>query len=158
MLVSPAYTMSRGSTHIVPPKAGGDLQTEPPEIDLAIISHPAEGDVLAAGVTLADRAFRSKHLASRTARRLVPAEDVDLEDVTQARQHVHDTIGIFNHNGGTCAMGRVVDERLRVKGVANLRIIDCSVLPDQISANPLATIYALAERAADLIKEDYRSH
>lgn len=51
-------------------------------------------------------------------------------------------------------MGRVVDERLRVKGVVGLRIVDCSVIPDQISANTLATVYALAERAADLIKED----
>jgi choline dehydrogenase-like flavoprotein len=155
VLLSSLYTMSRGNTHIVPPQNEGDLRTEPPEIDLAIMANQAEVDVLAAAATMADRAFRSQHLASRILRRVAPPAEVNLEDVTQARQYVQDNVMIFNHNGGTCAMGRVVDDRLRVKGVANLRVVDCSVLPDQIAANPLATIYALAERAANLIKEGH---
>jgi choline dehydrogenase-like flavoprotein len=59
---------------------------------------------------------------------------------------------------GACAnvdvASRVVDERLCVKGVTGLCVVDCSVFPDQTSANSIATVYALAERAADLIKED----
>ncbi|RFU76401.1 glucose-methanol-choline oxidoreductase, c-terminal [Trichoderma arundinaceum] len=150
ILASPLYPMSRGSTHI----STVDARLEPPQIDLAFLAHPADVDVLAAGITTADRAFRSKHLEGKTARRVSPPADVDLEDVDQAREFVRENVMVFNHSLGTCAMGRVVDEQLRVKGVAGLRIVDCSVIPNQIGANPMATVYALAERAADLIIRD----
>jgi choline dehydrogenase-like flavoprotein len=47
-----------------------------------------------------------------------------------------------------------VDERFRVKGVNQLRVVDASVMPGLHPTNPTATIYMLAERAADVIKED----
>lgn len=52
--------------------------------------------------------------------------------------------------------GGVVDTRLRVYGTRNLRVIDASAIPLVSTANLGATVYAFAERAADLIKEDYR--
>ncbi|CAL7944804.1 unnamed protein product [Xylocopa violacea] len=59
------------------------------------------------------------------------------------------------HLGGTCRMGAddraVVDEKLRVRGVNGLRIIDASVLPSPISGNPNSVLIAIAERASDLI-------
>ncbi|KAK5991587.1 Dehydrogenase citC [Cladobotryum mycophilum] len=155
LIASSMYVLSRGSTHIQETRAPGKgLETVTPRIDLGFLEHPADVDVLAAAVTTADRAFRSKHLSGRTARRVMPPPEVDLEDPAQARRYARENVMIFNHSLGTCAMGRVVDERLRVKGVARLRVVDCSVIPDQISANPMATVYAVAERAADLIRED----
>ena len=53
-----------------------------------------------------------------------------------------------------CAMGEVVDDRLKVKGVEGLRVIDASVFPGHVSGNIMATTYAVAEKGADLIKED----
>jgi choline dehydrogenase-like flavoprotein len=61
---------------------------------------------------------------------------------------------VYNHILGTCALGRVVDERLRVKGVRGLRVVDASVIPASLSGNIMSTVYALAEKAADMIKED----
>jgi choline dehydrogenase len=50
-------------------------------------------------------------------------------------------------------LGGVVDTELRVYGTANVRIVDASVLPTQFSGHLTATIYAVAERAADIIKQ-----
>lgn len=54
----------------------------------------------------------------------------------------------------SCAMGEVVDDRLKVKGVEGLRVIDASVFPGHVSGNIMATTYAVAEKGADIIKED----
>ena len=64
------------------------------------------------------------------------------------------------HAVGTCRMGgdeaAVVDERLRVRGAANLRVVDCSVIPAVITGNTNAPAMALAYRASDLILQDAR--
>jgi choline dehydrogenase len=63
-------------------------------------------------------------------------------------------------SSGTCKMGvdgdgmSVLDKRLRVRGVGGLRVVDCSVMPTQVSANTNAPVMAIAWRAADIIHED----
>ena len=68
------------------------------------------------------------------------------------------TGGCGFHAVGTCAMGPndddVVDARLRVRGVASLRVVDASVLPVMVSGNLNGPVTALAWRAADLILEN----
>jgi choline dehydrogenase len=62
------------------------------------------------------------------------------------------------HPCGTCKMGAdamaVVDERLRVRGVAGLRVVDCSVMPTLTSGNTHAPAVMIAEKASDLILAD----
>jgi choline dehydrogenase len=64
------------------------------------------------------------------------------------------------HAVGTCRMGTdptsVVDERLRVRGVDGVRVVDCSVMPGLISGNTNAPVMALARRAAAIILKDAR--
>lgn len=65
------------------------------------------------------------------------------------------------HAAGTCAMGKaddpqsVVDEKLRVKGVKNLRVADCSIMPILHSGHTQMPAYGIGEKCADLIKETW---
>jgi choline dehydrogenase-like flavoprotein len=54
-------------------------------------------------------------------------------------------------------LGGVVDPTFKVYGTANVRVADASVIPQLISGHTSAAVYALAERAADLIKASFLS-
>lgn len=80
-------------------------------------------------------------------------------------QSDEEILDVFRRNGvtgyhavGTCAMGAsadaVLDERLRVRGVDGLRVMDCSAMPLMISGNTNAPMMAMGWRAADLIIQD----
>jgi choline dehydrogenase-like flavoprotein len=56
------------------------------------------------------------------------------------------------HPASTCSIGKVVDEKLKVMGVENLRVIDAAVMPAVPSGNINAAVIAVAEKAADLIQ------
>ncbi|KAH8802527.1 glucose dehydrogenase [Xylogone sp. PMI_703] len=55
------------------------------------------------------------------------------------------------HPAGSASMGKVVDTELRVKGIANLRVVDASVIPFPLAAHIQICVYAIAEQAADMI-------
>jgi choline dehydrogenase len=78
----------------------------------------------------------------------VPASDSEADILA----HVKRTTFAIYHPVGTCAMGTVVDEQLRVNGVDGLRVVDASVMPMVPRGNTNAPTIAVAERAADLIK------
>ena len=85
-----------------------------------------------------------------------PAIDSDADLLTYCRQRG----GTIYHPTSTCRMGNdplaVVDQRLRVKGVEDLRVVDGSIMPDLVSGNTNAPIVAIAEKASDMILADAR--
>ncbi|EDW06811.2 uncharacterized protein Dmoj_GI15383 [Drosophila mojavensis] len=72
----------------------------------------------------------------------------------------HFTFTIY-HYSGTAKMGpksdraAVVDARLRVYGIRNLRVADASIMPEIMSGHPNGPVFMIAEKAADMIKQDY---
>ncbi|KAL3471332.1 hypothetical protein BJX99DRAFT_263352 [Aspergillus californicus] len=85
---------------------------------------------------------------------LPPLSCESLDDEIEAR--IRATGVTFFSSSGTASMGRVVDPDLRVYGVANLRIVDASIIPVSFCSPPDATLYAVAEQAADIILEGIR--
>ncbi|RCI15184.1 hypothetical protein L249_6941 [Ophiocordyceps polyrhachis-furcata BCC 54312] len=77
--------------------------------------------------------------------------------------YVKDHATTCYHPSGTCAMGAasdpmaVVDEKLKVKGVQGLRVVDCSVIPILPCGHTQMPAYGIGEKAADLIKADWGS-
>jgi choline dehydrogenase-like flavoprotein len=102
------------------------------------------------------RLFATEPLAGRVACETVPGPDVETDqEILDAGLRLG---GCGYHAIGTCAMGPddgdVVDSRLRVRGVDDLRVVDASVLPTMISGNLNGPVTALAWRAADFLLED----
>ncbi|WP_413782883.1 GMC family oxidoreductase [Ectopseudomonas toyotomiensis] len=80
------------------------------------------------------------------------------EDLQRAAGEIGTTIF---HPVGTCAMGQgreaVVDARLRVHGIAGLRVVDASIMPSITSGNTCSPVLMIAEKAAQLIAADARA-
>jgi len=98
-------------------------------------------------------------LAPFNPREVLPGPEFQSEEELQrAAGNVGTTIF---HPVGTCSMGRVedsdavVDSRLRVIGVTGQRVVDASIMPTITSGNTNSPTLMIAERASDMIREDW---
>ncbi|CBF84465.1 hypothetical protein AN9011.2 [Aspergillus nidulans FGSC A4] len=144
------YPVSRGSIHI-----NSNDPSVPPTIQPNYISHSADVALLAAFLSWIDRVGHAAPFASSVSRRILPKSSLDLQDSEQAKRAIHDTVIGEYHICGSVAMGDALDSRLRVKGVEGLRVVDASVFPNNVSGNIMSSVYAVAEKGADLVKEDH---
>jgi choline dehydrogenase len=113
--------------------------------------------VLLAGIKLGREIVQTSAFDEMRGAELIPGPDVG-NDEQKLRKYIRDTCITDWHPSGTCKMGRdamaVVDPRLRVHGIDGLRVVDASIMPSVVSGNLQATIFMLAEKGADMIRED----
>ena len=130
----------------------------PPLIDPNFASHPRDIDRLVAGVretrrVLAQAAFDQHHDVE-----VSPGPELQSDE--ELREFVRRTAEVAYHPVGTCRMGpvgdpmAVVDPRLRVHGIAGLRVVDCSIMPTVPGCNTNAPATMVGEKAAVMILED----
>lgn len=147
---------SRGSTHISSPSA-----YSPPLINPAYLSHPLDAELFAYHILFLETIASTDPLASflKPSGRRNPAAP-PLRSLEEAKKFLRASAISNWHPTSSCTMlpreaGGVVDARLRVYGTKNLRVVDASVLPIVPRGNPQSSVYAVAERAVDLIREDH---
>ncbi len=127
----------------------------PPVIIQNFLATEQDRKVLRAGVRMAREIGQQRALQPFVAKQLAPTgqSDADLDEhITQTGITVH-------HPLGTCRMGvptddlAVVDSDLKVFGSEHLRVVDASAMPDLVGGNINAPVIMIAEKAADLIRE-----
>ena len=125
-----------------------------PSIDPAYYDDQRDLDAMLAGCEHLIEVAQSGPLASYLDKPFMPA--VDAPSTEQLEAHIRAQTQTLYHPVGTCAMGdhadSVVDAELRVHGIAGLRVIDASVMPEVVRGNTNAPTIMIAERAADLVR------
>jgi choline dehydrogenase len=139
---------SKGSIHIKTADAG-----KPPAINFNFLAERIDREVLLAAMRIVRRLFAAPAMAWLEAEEFAPGpqaqSDQDLLDF------VSRTAETAYHPVGTCKMGSdplaVVDDQLRVHGIAGLRVADASIMPTLTSGNTNAPSIMIGEKAARMI-------
>lgn len=142
---------SRGTCHIQSADA-----FQAPSIKLNYLAHETDQQVTVAGLQKLRAIMQQPAMEAFVAEEKEPgAKVVSDEDVLA---YCRDKGVSIYHPSGTAKMGRddmaVVDERLSVHGLSGLRVVDASIMPTLVSGNCNAAIIMIAEKAADMIRED----
>jgi choline dehydrogenase len=147
--VSVLQPFSRGTVRLSGPSAKAA-----PVIDPNYFGDERDLDTMVEGLRIAREIGTARALYEWRAEEIAPGDAIT--DDEGLRGYVKQMFSSYFHPVGTCAIGEgpnsVVDSDLRVRGVDNLRVIDASVMPTIPSNNTVATVYAIAELGADLIR------
>ncbi|KAI1616055.1 putative choline dehydrogenase [Exophiala viscosa] len=150
------YPYSRGCIHIDPSSPHEKVFVDP-----QYYQGPGQLDlqIMAKAQIFGDKIAKTRPLNSIITKRVHPPEKATDSESAWTAWLGDNTITDW-HPIGTCAMlpqdkGGVVDSDLKVYGTANVRVVDASIFPLHVSAHIQATIYAVAEKAADLIKQSW---
>lgn len=129
-----------------------------PLIDPNYLGDRSDVDRMVQAVKLARDIFAASPFKGLLKGELLPGPDVRTD--AEIEQFVRNRADCYHHQAGSCRIGvddlAVVDPALKVRGVDGVRVVDASVMPAVPSGNCHTAVVAIAERAADLIKEDRR--
>jgi choline dehydrogenase len=152
------------TTVVIKPKSRGFVRlrsADPEDMPLVspnLLSHPDDARAMIAGQRFFLRVFQTSPLKEKIARVAIP-DPSDTSDEAIMR-HCRRFVKTNYHPSGTCRMGAtgdskaVLDSRLRVRGVAGLRVCDLSAMPNINAGNTNAPAMMLGSRCAELILQE----
>ena len=133
---------------------------EPPAMVANYLATDLDRRTTVAGVKATRAICASAAMRTMVKREVKPGPDARSDDELLA--FCRENGATIFHPSGTCKMGTdddpmaVLDERLRVRGVEALRVVDCSAMPTLVSGNTNAPAVMMAEKAVDMIRMDAR--
>ena len=146
--ITPLQPRSVGALHI--------RSTDPhdqPAMDPRYLSHEADAQLFLDGIRIARQVAQQPAMKALIVRETRPGPGTN--DNAALLDYVRDTAQTSWHMIGTCKMGvddaSVVDPELRVRGIANLRVVDTSICPTIPSSNTNAAALAIGEKGADMV-------
>jgi choline dehydrogenase-like flavoprotein len=152
--VYPLRPESRGSIHV----RSADPYT-PPAIRPRFLSSEVDVRRLVLGMRIARNIVAAPAFDEFRGQETAPGSEVSSDEALIADARARGDTSF--HPIGTCRMGddelAVVDSRLRVRGVTGVRVVDASIMPTVVSGNTQAATMMIAEKGADLIREDGRA-
>lgn len=159
------HPLSRGSIHIKT-----NHPKEYPMINPCYLSDSLDLDLLAEGVLFTAQIARTKPLANflkdndaNSGKAIQPNFKIEGSLTKELAVNIVKNVAVSSfHPIGTCSMlpqqeGGVVDPSLKVYGTTNLRVVDASIIPLHVCGNITSLVYAIAEKAADIIKQSMKN-
>jgi choline dehydrogenase len=130
----------------------------PPEIRVNYLSTETDRTANVEGLKILRKILQAPALSPYVAEEVDPGAKVVSDEALLSYCRARGST--IYHPTSTCRMGNdalaVVDQRLRLRGIDGLRVVDASVMPDLVSGNTNAAVIMIAEKASDMILEDAR--
>lgn len=146
-------------TCLLRPKSRGSVTLHnnnidsPPKIQLNMLSHPDDMEIMVKGVKICREIYKQSALAEHKGDELIPGDHCQSDE--EIKEFLRNKANNIYHPVGTCKMGSdelaVVNSQLRVHGIDKLRVVDASIMPTVVSGNTNAPTIMIAAKAADLI-------
>lgn len=150
-LVNVAHPFSRGEVRLKDASPYSD-----PIIDLNLLDDERDLECCLRGLKLTREILQQPVMSKYAKKEIMPGKDIQSDD--QLKEFIKRNIETIYHPVGTCKMGHdpmaVVDDRLKVRGLKKLRVVDASIMPTLPGGNTNAPTIMIAEKAADMILED----
>lgn len=156
-----AFTMSVCQLR---PESRGELRLNGPDPSQYVkivpnyLSTETDCRTIVDGVNIARNIARQNPLASKISEEFRPTSDLSQDDYEGTLDWARSNSVSIYHPTGTCSMGTtdasVVDPKLKIHGIANLRVADCSIMPEIVSGNTNAPAIMIGEKASDLVAAD----
>ncbi|KLO19190.1 GMC oxidoreductase [Schizopora paradoxa] len=149
------HPLSRGSVHL----ASSDPLASP-AIDPNYFANEADLDLVVHTIEFALKLNKTPPLDALVIGPHIPSKEVLEKGKAGLEEYVKANCGPVFHPVGTASMlpredGGVVDATLKVYGTSNVRVVDASILPMELSCHIQSLTYAIGEKAADILKSEH---